>query len=583
MPGSGNGGARPVSVMRVSARSRSSTALGRVLAAAAGLFALVVATPSSAQLTGENPGAGTTAETPEAAPAPTEQGPAQPAKKPKTVGSSGTSWFSPSFLWDFRLGLAETFTTNVAGATSASHAASTDYLSRLDAGADLHEHSGRINADLTYTGNVTYFATTRSTFTFANHLIALGNADLWHDYLTFNLRLFAEPVFISPLGNITPPGVPPPRGANSNIRDTYGFEASPEFSLRFGDYALSQFTPNYSEVFYVQPVGAFAIGGAPPPSVTSYGATEVIRGGPFFNRLRWTINGSDQEDNRSALGLKQRSGNVELEYFFDREFALLGTVGYTDVGAASALSHKVTGPVGLVGAIVNFGRSQATIEAGEQFRNASLMGSAHVYLGPFTELNANITDTITGPGGRLFQGLNDLAATPQGQLYDTNYAVGAVPSQVATFTPIPLDSLGFSNVISRFRDARATLTYELMRTHLLFTTFATKRDLLTAPAPGESAHQTTYGIDFGASRQFAIDFTGGFHLTFRNERIFVGSDNNITATINGNYNLSPTIELYGNVEYLTRLSSNALAGALPTAGNTNTFAATIGIRKTFTY
>jgi uncharacterized protein (PEP-CTERM system associated) len=491
----------------------------------------------------------------------------------------------PSFFLKINAELSETYTTNALGLTDAAKAVD-DFDTRGSVHVALHEAVERFTADVDYRFSADYFARTSSSIQISNNLAGLADAVIFPEYVTFDTSFFAAPVFVSPLGAITSGGRPLPKGANSNIRDTYGYSAAPKLTFRLGDFASSTLTPSYSSVYFVRPAGAsnvVPIGGTPPPHSSTFSVVEQLISGDDFYRLHWSAVGTYTQTSHSALGLKESSGVAEIDYAVTRELYLLSNVGYQAYNAAVPLSKNLSGLVALGGVKWVYGTSEASVRAGEQFNSASYLGEAHIEVSPSLTVAANLDDSISTPANQLLGNLSNLAATSSGSLYDTSDLLSQNnPASLGSFDPVSGGDFGFDNTISRYRAVRVSVLYDYLNTHFIFVAFGTRRNILSAVPAGESARQTNAGASLIGSRDLGPKLTVDLRLEYRNEQIFIaGHDNAINVGADAAYHLTPDVDLYFRADYVRRLSSATLTAALPPAGSLSDTSFTIGVRKAF--
>src|SRR5258707_262299 len=88
----------------------------------------------------------------------------------------------PGFSWGPSVNLAESYTTNSVGTSSAQR---DDYLTQLGLNTDLHEHSRRVSLDANYAGSAYFYAKDTTPTQFSNNLQAVADVIAIPDYLDF--------------------------------------------------------------------------------------------------------------------------------------------------------------------------------------------------------------------------------------------------------------------------------------------------------------------------------------------------------------------------------------------------------------
>lgn len=559
-----------------------------VRGAVSGAFALTLLAASSALAqTNDTPSNDATPGDSDASPTPQ----AAPPKAPQSVTAPQNST-TPAFLVTGLGAVSETYTTNVNGVAN-NTATDGDFDSRLQLQLNALEHTADLTAAFNYSGQFDYFARESSAPVISTDVTGLVDYRAIPEYLRFDLRVFAQPVLLNPLGAVTAPGSTLPQGANANISDTYGFSFAPTLTFRLGSFATSTLTPSYGTVWFVRPSGApdtaaVLAGTAPPPMLSTASVIEKITSGNDFSRVYWQLLGSDLEQNQEALGLKQREGTADFEYAITREFILLMTGGYQSVDTSTALSQNLNGPIAYAGLRVKFSnQSMIEFRAGEEDNSASYIGDATITMSHTTTFTGMLDDTIQTPAGRLLGSLSDLDVDVQNngsfQFYNNQYtAPGVSPTNLTAFNAVPLDGLAFNNAIERFRSGTATLTHKFAdSTQVSLIGYGTIADILSAVPAGESRRQTSGGLSLQGTRAVSPDLTLNLNISCGDQYISTGSDEYVSVAASASYNLSRTLAAFAQVGYFTRISSESLSAAIPQAGTADVATFTIGIQKTF--
>ncbi len=524
----------------------------------------------------------------------TDTTPAQQTTAPKSApgATAAQSAPLPSFLVTGFGAVSETYTTNASGVAN-STGTQGDFDSRLQLQLNALEHTANLTAALSYGGQLDYFARSGTAPVITTNITGIADYRAIPEYLKIDLRVFAQPVLINPLGAITAQGSTLPQGANSNISDTYGYAFAPTLRFRFGSFATSELVPSYGTVWFVTPSGAPPIaaqlaGTVPPSQLTTASVVEKLTSGDDFSRLYWQLIGSDVEENQHALGLKQREGTADFEYAITRQFALLLTGGYQSVDTTTALSQNLNGPIAYAGLRLRFSDlSMFEFRVGEEDNSPSYIGDATVTLTPSTSFTASLTDDIQTPAGRLLDNLSDLEVNAQNngsfQLYNSQYvSPGESISNLGAFSSVPADGLAFNNAIERYRTLTATMAHRFPdATALSLLAYGTIANVLSAVPVGETARQTSDGLSLQVTRNVSPKLLLGANITYGDQTISNGPAEYVGASVNASYGLSPTLSAYAQVGYFARLSSASLTASLPDSGSANVATFTIGIQKSF--
>ena len=550
------------------------------------LLATCTASVSSAQappMTPAGPPAG--GQAPAQAPAPTPLQPGQVVQTPPTLRLTG---FTATVSGD----LSETYTSNafgVGGTGAMAH--QTDFVTTAGLNLAAHNHTLRFDGDMDLRVVGAFYANNPSYSSAYAYLNAVADAELVPEHLFFRGSAFAAPILVNDLGPIGAGGRPVAAGPNSGRRDMYGYTVAPTFAFRLGEFATSATSASQSSMFFVEPntplIDDGPIPGQEPPSGSlSYGASERISSGSAFFRLNWALTGSWYHTEQSSnLEFTQASGISDIRYAITREVVLLGTFGYQSLTSNQPLIEDLVGPIILGGAQVTLGPDfQISATAGKQFNNPSYIGNLIYRAGPFTTFTTSVTDTVTTPAGRLMSGLNQLGVNGQGNFVNTGYPVNPAVqpptgSPVTGFNPVPIDGIGITNTIQRYRSVSSSLVYTAERTQYRLTGYATIYDTLTVLPTGIPPQGRARGGEFAVFRTMTPQLTGGFEVNYSVQDALGGTFDLLGGNIDVNYSISPLTSVFFQSAYIRRVASDDLLAVSPSSVDTSDTIVTIGIRR----
>ena len=564
-----------------SVEARTPWPFSRLLLLTSVALATCVTSPSSAQIP-TPAGSPAAAQTPATTPAPpTDQTTVQ---GPPTLRLTG-------FTFTASADLSETYTSNAYGVGGSGGTYNqSDLVTSAGLSLAAHNHTLRFDGDMDLRLVGSYYANNPSFSNVYTYLNAVALAEIIPEHLQLQGTAFAQPILINNLGPLGANGRPVAAGPNSGLRDMYGYTVTPTFAFRLGDFATSTTTATQSSVFFVEPdvPSAATIPGLEVPTQSlSYGASQRIASGPDFFRLNWGLTGAWNFTELSQnLDLTSASATGDIKYALSREVVLLATLGYESITSNQPLSEDLVGPIYLGGLQLTLGPDfQMTAMAGQQFNSPSYIGNLTYRAGPFTTFTTSVTDTVTTPTGRLFDRSAQLGVNGQGNFIDTGYSVnpaipGPVGSPVTGFDPLPIDGVGITNTIQRYRSVTSSLTYTSERTQYRLTGFATLYDTLTVLPTGFPSTGRSRGGDFAVFRTMTPQLTGGFDLWYAIDDTLGGQYKLFRGTVNAEYSFSPRTSVFLTGAYIARTADDALVAVSPSSADTSDTSVTIGIRRT---
>lgn len=504
------------------------------------------------------------------------------------------------FTHDEFVNVSETYEQHPLGLTTLS----ADAFTTLALGLGLHDHTPRLTGDLQYTLVGDAFVHHGAYDQFYNYLTALAAADVIPQYFVLRASAFASPILLNGLGPVAAPGLPVAGGVNTGMANSYGYNISPDLTLRFGNFAQSQSVLSNAAVFLLRPsgpivpqigTGSFTIGGqtvavsantpAIPSELVNYTASEVLSSGSDFYRLSWQLNGTATRTTETGIDYQQESGTADLQYAITREFALIATGGYESFASNQALNSNFSGAI-LYGGfrIISIPRLDASFRAGEQFHRPSYLANISYQVSPFTGFTASLTDSIMTPLASVLGTLGQLGVNAQGNFYNTNYAIGQntppqTVSNVSSFTPSPVNGVAITNVLSRNRAATGSLVHIDERTQYRLTGFWTNFEPIVATAG--ALRESSTGGEMDVLRNVTPEITAELSAIYMAQQFLAGRYNSVSGTGTLTYSLTPEMRMYVHGSYIRWLSNASIAAALEASPPKSDAAITVGIQRQF--
>jgi predicted porin len=421
-------------------------------------------------------------------------------------------------------------------------------------GADLHYDKPRLLINANYVLTAQYWGKSHRQNHISHRLNLSSRLTVVPEMLFLNTNAFASPAELTRGGGLSASGEPIDR---FNSRDVYGYSVSPEFLLRFQDYATSSLTASHGGVFFVRP--ATDNSGTPPPitpaqNAFSTMATEQLSSGTYFDRVQWKLIGSYSQSTQTVRTQTQEEGLANLTYALTHAVRVFVTGGYSNYKSSVTLAKDLSGPTALGGITYTLGPDVVfTAEAGTQHNFPTYMGSARWSITPLTMFIAEATDEITTPQGDILSRLG-------GGVGGGDLGGGLGLGSYGGSSPFGPGGLPLDNSINRVRRVEATLTHTLDQLHLSVSAFGTERDRLDVPVNSPVLPRTSvYGLRASASRALNSHMTAVISTSYSRGNEFGGRDNIISADASVTYHLSDTIDLYLSDHFVHRDSRN-LAG-----------------------
>jgi len=456
----------------------------------------------------------------------------------------------------------------------------------VQGGVDLraHEQSAHFVGDLAYGLNANYHPDHPDLNSIQNYLNALGHAELVPEHLYLTGRAFAWPTFITRLG---PLDAGNGNSASGNSRNAYGYLVSPDFLLQFDGYAQSDLSIQQSGQFFSTlgnnpPTALFPFG--TPSSAQATTVSERITSGENFGRLKWVLIASGTDSAQGAFSQRERIGQAELEYHLDRNFALVGNVGYRNYASRPTLNHNISGIIAMGGFSYELDNSfELLAKYGRQYNFDSYTGKLLWQVTAESAVTATVDDTVTTPQERLLMGLNGLSADQGGfslsgsNLPDQALLTGLIPNTGAPVDIAPLDGLALDNAMSRYRTATASLVHKMPRWTYTVTAYGSVRDYLLPVTVG-SLRQTIYGGDVSLTHELSHEFSATIRGDYSIAHEFGGIDKIAGFNVTLNYALAENWSINGQANYISRDARNF---TVISAGNTSDLQLGAGLRYNF--
>lgn len=477
--------------------------------------------------------------------------------------------------------LAEGYTTNANGEQGTS-SGKPDTFTRGGLDLGLHYGARRLTADAHYSLSGYYYSRFHDLNNLVNRLNFAGTSELIPDHLSVNVNAFAAPAVLSRVGRLTANG----DLVSNNVRQSYGYAATPVLKLRLGEYALSQTSVSESAVFFSQPTASTtdpALPIASAENTNSITVAERILSSPSFGRFRWGLTGSYANTNQTTQSQQQSQGTVDLAYALDRVVALLGTFGYGQLTSSAPLTQSISGPIALAGVRYSYGPQFALVaEAGTSNGFATYLGSLNWSPTPTFNIVGSLTDAFSVPQGDILNNLSTLAVSTEGVFSDARSAYWqtqgqALFPQFATVSPVPALGLALDNSIYHSRSAQLAFVHRDERNQYGLSLFGNTRDRLNSITSTIPARSSVYGVSLQATRKLRPDLTGHAGTSYSLATEFGGHDRILTADTGLTYMMAKNLDCYVTGRYLRRESNGQIVANVPLSE----FSAIIGIRRGF--
>lgn len=453
--------------------------------------------------------------------------------------------------------------------------------------------------------------------------LARGNFIVVRDLLSVDaggvatrlVRDFRGPISNNPDSNI------------NNFEDVYGFYVAPTITQDLGKIANLAVGYRFSLTEVNNPGNRFDAGdaGIPGQDLSLARASDSVEHSAFArlsnynqsSRLSWSLNGSYSINDQDFLNeeLESYSGILDAEYAFNRNFSLLGSVGYEDIVNTrdSILSDPVTfvpildadgqfqvdpanprnttyeqdGFIWDAGFRFSPGRkTNLVVRGGERYGDVVWSGILNYAARPGLNLTASYNESIDTFGRLLTQ---NLAGTPTTRTIGSTSNAGLFPVfgtlngqqsflgfqavNNATFA-IKRASIGFD--LARGRNSLTTSVFYQTRRVLSFVPLESQPDSLQPGNIGDEDRSIGFTMDgtYRASPALSINYSA-FYSNLKYQLSFDREDHFYGAQLGAEYRLDKRFTLFTR-NYVGRRDSNR-----QTTIDDNEVSITVGARARF--
>ncbi len=469
-------------------------------------------------------------------------------------------------------GASETYTTNVNLATGDTKKKS-DLITSLSPAVSVVGAGGRVNLNLNYVANLSLYKRESNRDDLSNNLTATGTAELWQRQLFFdaNAAIFRHAINPALATSATP-------GVNAvNAADTASWQAGPRFLHHFGSYVDTVSTITHSEVSGKATSAANANGalssaalGAANTSTRINATTFRATSGRAFTRVLWSATANDTRTGRGdeLSGIKSKTINSNVTYVINRQYALLGGLGWQDVKDAT-LNQPPHGITWNVGVRLNPGpRTSFTVNYNHRDNSNFFSFSGAYRLSTRTTITTSYDEALTFTQQQIATSLAFAVPDPlnPGQFIDSRTGL--------PFSPGALDFAAQSQT-SRTTTFRMGLNGSRGRN--TFSAVFSHADRTTDQPTGQTGTaQTTNNVSLTWTRQINHRLSGALTANFQttDQQPNNENDRRLVGSVSLNYLLTPTATatLVANT---SRLDSNVESRV------TNETSISLALRKRF--
>ncbi|MCG8503956.1 MAG: TIGR03016 family PEP-CTERM system-associated outer membrane protein, partial [Sphingomonadales bacterium] len=291
-----------------------------------------------------------------------------------------------------------------------------DFVTTVSPGLSAQITGTRVQLRASYTANYLVFAN-------------LGMDDLRHslqssatiepieNYLSIDTQASISQQFLDREGGFS--------GSDANLTGNRGtirsFSSSPRFAVRFGQIAETTVRYRFS---YITTNDERMLEGLADTltDAVRHSASVNITSGPAFGRLRWSLNGEIDRENRedsTGTDVPNFGGDtvsLGLQYALDRTFSLRGSVSYRDTDNVS-LTDPGNNLAWDAGLNVNPNRRLSmNFTVGKNQGNTTFGGSLDYQWTNKTRVSINYTDRIQTSQGALASNLPQIGPGDDGGL-----------------------------------------------------------------------------------------------------------------------------------------------------------------------
>ncbi len=449
--------------------------------------------------------------------------------------------------------LSETYTTNAGGYTGASLSSPDTYTrANLQLGLRYQTRRAQVFANYSLVGD--YYAKFHALNQYVNYLSFASTVNVIPDHFLVNATAFATPASLTRLGAISAGGEIVSRSNSTNV---YGYQVQPQYVQRYRDIVTSTTSLSQGGVYFALPSTLTATSGPVAPRVqdsTLLNLTQRFTSGDYFGRLLWSLSGTYDKLDMQSFSQTQRAGVGELEYAFNRSFALLASGGYSSLTATIPLSRSLSGPQALGG--FRFTPSPSfslTARGGVRNNLPTYLAAFHWDIGARTSIDGQLNDMITTPQGSILGGLSGFGTS---LLSPTSaFSTPGLTPQFGITSPLLPQGLALDNSIYHERVATLTFSHSSERMAYQLMLFGNKRDQQNI-VPGSVQKSSLYGLSANIQRQLWSNLSGNVSGSYTYAEEFGGHDQIFLGTVGLTYAISERWSVYALNRYLHRTAAN---------------------------
>jgi len=329
--------------------------------------------------------------------------------------------------------------------------------------------------------------------------------------------------------------------ANNTIVQTYS--AGPRLANRFGSFADGQAFYRFNQVIDDD---SNSLG-----DDTEHTIGVGLSAGPDFTVLRWSLNGEASRTQRDTLhDITETDSSLGLEYIVDRNFSLLGSVGYQtyDEGNAANDFDSISWDAGF--RWQPGPRTDITATYGERDNTKSFAGDLRYAISPQTSLFATYAEDLETGQDRLNQDLSFLTVDPNtgnlinsrtGQPFNNSTAITTIDNTTRRVKTLTVglngtrgrNNFGISGIAQRSREQGAV---------------------------GAANDEDAYSVGLNFGRQLTPDSSLGFNASYARNKFKIDGrrDDEYSAGVSYSYNIFRNISAVGAYSYTEQNSTLAV-------------------------
>ena len=322
------------------------------------------------------------------------------------------------------IAVSETYTDNV-NLTTGNGDRNSDYITIVSPTLQVRGIGARASFNLNYAPQYDYHQVATDRNGIQQNLLGSGHAELWQRVFFLD----SQASISQAIANSTGPISNSPAGQEVNRTEVKAFNISPYFRHHFGTWANTE--ARITDSVVSQGSGSQSAGTANLQGQNTNTLTESFHfgSGRRFTTLLWALDlASSKTTYDTGLGDKSKDTvDTNYTYIINRQFSLLGGVGYEDVKDPTVLQPPkgITWNAGGTWSPSPLTSVRAT--TGERDGgNATNVQAIHRFSSR-TEITANYSDSLQTSQGLISQSLNFLTVDANGVLIDSRTGLPFVP------------------------------------------------------------------------------------------------------------------------------------------------------------